>query len=800
MNRTSTAQEFTSAHESSRALDRDTSLILNPTGCFSVFVCPLDPHLTITTPDLLSSTLGSSFNRFLYSPTDIDNHAYLIFGSKSEALLILPALLQCFRLQHPNWSSKFLLHSAQSNIGDLIDSTLKLQKFQYTLSCTLNHAVITFLDPILTLSALQALQNAGINIRPAANPLDSQTLVLPPVPQFLLSQVVSDACGMLKTLRDISPSDINSASGLLTFSSPEIADQAFKTLKDIYPNTSYKGNIQNQDIISLLKDELPSTSTGDEDDARMQVSTESDTQQPMDSVTSLAGGEPDMSEDKSDDSWTLQQSTKKRKKIQSQPSMKNQQPSACLNPDVSSSSESSDPADQHRPKTLILRPRGACKLSIEAISQIIRDNTQVRRFTIKEGTEGDILISFCTAGGCFHARTAIVRLLKDDFEIVLNISAPSSLLPTHHPAEPSSVSSPGAAESPESKRLILKPLTKQPREAIQLLCQILDHRTNLLSYNLELGARGDIIVKFKSPASRSIAVSAIPNDLFTIIEPGSRKQSWLENKRTWEILVKETPPFVPLESIVTTAQADSGFKKGRDTVLRFSRRESAQSLIASGLFLQNLFFRCVAWTFGPKEFIPTKDTCSRCLSSGHTKAECPAASPVCKACGAGHLTTSCPEYRAAYERKKKSYAEALKSTSSDPELTPRSSDPPRQPCSNSTSSSFPALALKNPTPLSGRTHVDSPTANRSPSYEVQELRHHVSLLQAELSALRQELASLRSSPSNPSSSAIQYKPANPATHHSTPNPNTPAPVSIPLTTSQLDSAFNNASTIQGIRV
>jgi hypothetical protein len=280
---------------------------------------------------------------------------------------------------------------------------------------------------------------------------------------------------------------------------------------------------------------------------------------------------------------------------------------------------------------------------------MIHDNTNVRRFDIQLGDEGDLLLNFTTSGGAKYALEALKSHLVDDYYI----------LPHPQISDSSAVRS-----NPDTlKTLIISVTDEKDRiKAISLIQEFIASKTNIIRYNIKLLERGDYLIHFASPASRKIAseaISAYGNNKITIRRTGVPRTSYISNKKTWEIAVLEVPPFITVTDLESHTGALKGFRRHRNMILRFSDKELAASLCSSGIIFENLFLRCAPWTSLPREFQTPKDVCSRCLSHEHNSSDCKETKPICVKCQGSHLSHQCPAAKDALSRKRKTYAQAL---------------------------------------------------------------------------------------------------------------------------------------------
>lgn len=183
------------------------------------------------------------------------------------------------------------------------------------------------------------------------------------------------------------------------------------------------------------------------------------------------------------------------------------------------------------------------------------------------------------------------------------------------------------------------------------------------------------MLHLRSVESRIIIEEAFRNhgSNFIIRERAQRK-SYIDSKKSWEVAVIETPPFVAIEELITHSGAFHGFRKGRDIVLRFQDQSVAANYCSTGLFFKNLFFRCKVWSSTPKEFQLPRDICTRCLDTSHKYSDCSANSPICKHCDGPHLSRTCPKAIQASQRKHATYAAALMGNKSPSTVKKQTSD------------------------------------------------------------------------------------------------------------------------------
>ena len=317
--------------------------------------------------------------------------------------------------------------------------------------------------------------------------------------------------------------------------------------------------------------------------------------------------------------------------------------------------------DKIRPKTIILYPilEKTTEEHVQLLRRTIEDNTNVRRFRVDHGSNGDILLTFVTAGGCTHALVVIRRLLSADYSIVTQSTTPSLLV--RDPAN--RVGPPGPPSKAPSKMLICRVSNAPtPQDAVKLLQGCLDSKTNLLNYNIQLLIRGDLKISFRSPSSVEIARQALSScpDIRIIDRSDSQAHSsWLLRKELWEIIVCEVPPFINIEDLKSFTGASRCSRRRRDVLLSFANKAQAACFLSSGIFFENIYFRTRPWVALPKEFIVENSKCSRCLQADHVTSDCPSTSASCQSCRGAHMTHLCPNAVAARGRKLKSYAQAL---------------------------------------------------------------------------------------------------------------------------------------------
>ena len=309
----------------------------------------------------------------------------------------------------------------------------------------------------------------------------------------------------------------------------------------------------------------------------------------------------------------------------------------------------------HRPKTVHLRPAIAHEFTthVSHITKAIHDNCNVRRFSIEQGTENDILIRFVTAGGAKYATDAIQAVLASDY-----IRIPKEIC---YAQNDNSVSDNPQGRAKTVKTSIISVVGELDRKkAIDKIRELLETKTNITCFNIEILDRGDYLIHFRSPTSKLIADCEFEKQpgRFSLKEFG-KKNSYISSKKSWEISVKEVPPFITAAELASETGALKGFRRNRNVILRFSEKLTASNLCTAGLFFQKRFFRCEPWTATPLEFQSPKEACPRCLSKEHLILDCKASEPKCNKCGLTHYTSSCPEARKAVSRKRQTYAQAL---------------------------------------------------------------------------------------------------------------------------------------------
>ena len=375
-----------------------------------------------------------------------------------------------------------------------------------------------------------------------------------------------------------------------------------------------------------------------------------------------------------------------------------------------------------RSKTLILHPVFPLQDNMTAIKNIIESKTRVKKYSIEDGENGDLIISFRNPGACEHVTkqftyesnfeivprsgpnqdglfliirgnrlfdektTPMIDFLKQTLDGIPIIDIVSVKFPAHsYKIVFSNNKSVVAAEkilssfvslemissstkNSDSKTLLLKILLEDesPKQIFARIKDIIDSHTQIIQYNTRIGQRGDYILHFISNTAKSVAEEAFRqhgSHFCRVIEYIQRKEataSWLSRKTAWEVIIDHVSPSKTPEDFINCLNSGviSAFRRGRSMILTLSSRELASSVCREGLFCEDTFYICKPFSFSPKEFRIPKSTCRHCLEEGHESQDCSNA-PKCRCGSLDHSTRNCPLLKEAHGRKRASYAEAL---------------------------------------------------------------------------------------------------------------------------------------------
>jgi hypothetical protein len=320
-----------------------------------------------------------------------------------------------------------------------------------------------------------------------------------------------------------------------------------------------------------------------------------------------------------------------------------------------------------RSKTVLIRPR--LPFQLNSLKQLIEDNSHVRRYSVDPLPNGDQLIRSVTPRGAEIIRQILQK--NNSYDIIpktIISQGPESF----HIANAKTVPNPALRDSSTNlgsgKTLIVTFNSRGDSAAqvdnhtsrtdfIKQIVNFIESKTNITKFNIRLLERGDYLITFHSPGAKTIVENALQKEKlpFQAVQK-STAASWIRTKTHWEIRVREVPPSINAGQLAEQCGAIKEFKWGRDLILVFTSQSMASQFCTSGILFENMYFRCQPWIRTPLEWKVPQTRCKRCLQEGHTECNEP---PKCIKCQQDHLSSQCPEAKAARNRKAEAYAAAL---------------------------------------------------------------------------------------------------------------------------------------------